>query len=163
MAMAAAAAGGRAAAAGRAAGGATKAGGAAKGGAAAAGPVSGGEIAGTAADLAKKPLHPTTPPGTPQKKPKTPQQPAGGEPPVQGGSEPQGGDQGGFWSGVRDGASQGRKMAPRTGRVNDGAGVLLGFLLWVWVVLPFLAGGKARVNAVLRAKFMNKGPDGELP
>ena len=71
---------------------------------------------------------------------------------------------GGFRRGVREGAAQGRRMAPRqvAGRsVNDGAGVLLGFLLWVWVALPYTAGGTPRVADVLRAKLTNKGRDGK--
>ena len=69
----------------------------------------------------------------------------------------------GFGAGLREGAEQGRNLAPRAG-VNEGAGALLGFLAWVWVVLPALTGGPDRVRAVLRAKFTNKGPDGsELP
>jgi hypothetical protein len=37
---------------------------------------------------------------------------------------------------------------------------MLGFLAWVWVVLPFLNGGIPRVRQVLAAKFVNQGPDG---
>lgn len=66
----------------------------------------------------------------------------------------------GFGEGLREGAEQGRTLAPRAG-VNEGAGALLGFLVWVWVVLPALIGGPARVRDVLRAKLTNKGPDGE--
>lgn len=53
--------------------------------------------------------------------------------------------------------------------VNTGAGFVLGILVWTWVVLPFLGvpksvhGGKSgveEVRNVLRAKFFNKGPDG---
>jgi hypothetical protein len=40
--------------------------------------------------------------------------------------------------------------------VRDGAGVVLGFLVWVWVVLPYLNGGTARVKQVLAAKFINQ-------
>ena len=43
---------------------------------------------------------------------------------------------------------------------SDGAGIILGFLIWVWVVLPFFNGKGAR--NVLRAKFTNKGPDGKV-
>uniref|UniRef100_UPI003B3AE343 hypothetical protein n=1 Tax=Micromonospora sp. TaxID=1876 RepID=UPI003B3AE343 len=48
--------------------------------------------------------------------------------------------------------------------VQDGAGWVLGLLLWGYVVLPFIRGGPDRVAAVLRAKFLNQAPDGtELP
>jgi len=72
---------------------------------------------------------------------------------------------GGFLSGVREGAAQGRTLPARGGSTaRDGAGVVLGFLAWVWVVLPYLNGGTAGVRNVLRAKFTNKGPDGsDLP
>jgi len=48
------------------------------------------------------------------------------------------------------------------GMANDGAGVVLAFLAWSWVVLPYLQGGPERVRNVLRAKFVNKGPKGEF-
>lgn len=72
---------------------------------------------------------------------------------------------GGFLDGVRDGAAEGRTLPARGGStVQDGAGVVLGFLVWVWVVLPYLNGGASNVGAVLKAKFTNKGPDGsDLP
>lgn len=43
---------------------------------------------------------------------------------------------------------------------QNGAGILLGFVLWVWVALPYLDGGRERVAAVLRAKLTNKAADG---
>lgn len=43
---------------------------------------------------------------------------------------------------------------------DDGAGWLLGLLLWSGVVLPFLHGGPAGVKAWWLAKFFNKAPDG---
>lgn len=47
---------------------------------------------------------------------------------------------------------------------NQGAGFVLGLLVWGWLVRPFLTGGAPQVKAVLMAKFFNKGPDGkELP
>lgn len=50
---------------------------------------------------------------------------------------------------------------PRTGgAVDTGAGFVLGLLLWAWVVLPFLRGGQTEMRKVLRAKFLNKAPDG---
>jgi hypothetical protein len=57
--------------------------------------------------------------------------------------------------------------APRPGRAaggsfgGDGAGWILGLLLWSGVVLPFLnGGGAAGVKAWWMAKFLNKAPDG---
>lgn len=47
---------------------------------------------------------------------------------------------------------------------GDGAGWVLGLLLWAGVVLPFLHGGPAGVKAWWMAKFLNKAPDGsQLP
>lgn len=45
--------------------------------------------------------------------------------------------------------------------VETGAGFLLGLFLWAWVGLPYLRGGTTEVKNVLRAKFVNKGPDGK--
>lgn len=45
--------------------------------------------------------------------------------------------------------------------VDGGAGLVLGVLVWVWVVLPFLKGGPTQVKDVLRAKFLNRSADGE--
>lgn len=48
-----------------------------------------------------------------------------------------------------------------TRRVADqGAGVILGVLLWGWVILPLLKGGPTEVKNVIRAKFVNKAKDG---
>lgn len=48
-------------------------------------------------------------------------------------------------------------LPPRAGSVaRDGSGVVLGFLLWVWVVLPYLNGGTGQVKRVLAAKFINQ-------
>lgn len=44
--------------------------------------------------------------------------------------------------------------------VHESAGFLLALLFWGWVALPFLQGGPAAVKDVIRAKFVNKGPDG---
>lgn len=44
--------------------------------------------------------------------------------------------------------------------VNDGAGWVLGLLLWGWVGVPFVKGGPAQVKKVWMAKFLNKAPDG---
>jgi hypothetical protein len=44
---------------------------------------------------------------------------------------------------------------------GDAAGLVLAGLAWVWVVRPYLQGGPGEVADVLRAKFFNKGPDGE--
>lgn len=37
---------------------------------------------------------------------------------------------------------------------------LLGFLAWAWIGLPFVKGGPTQVRNVWRAKFLNRGPDG---
>jgi len=56
-------------------------------------------------------------------------------------------------------ASTGRSWtAPPS--VNDGAGFLLAFFVWAWVVLPYFRGGTTEVKNVLRAKFTNRNPDG---
>lgn len=48
--------------------------------------------------------------------------------------------------------------------VDDGAGWVLGLLIWGWVVLPFIKGGPNQVKKTLMAKFFNKAADGsELP
>jgi hypothetical protein len=44
--------------------------------------------------------------------------------------------------------------------IEDGAFVALMVVLWCWVALPMLVGGKARLRAVLMAKFLNRKPDG---
>jgi hypothetical protein len=44
--------------------------------------------------------------------------------------------------------------------VDSGAGFVLGLLLWTWVGLPFLQAGPVGVKNMLRAKFLNKAPDG---
>lgn len=46
------------------------------------------------------------------------------------------------------------------GPVSSGAGFILAVLFWSWIALPFLKNGPAGVNAMLRAKFTNKSPDG---
>lgn len=43
---------------------------------------------------------------------------------------------------------------------GDGAGWVLGLLLWAGVALPFIQGGPAGVKAWWMAKFLNKAPDG---
>jgi hypothetical protein len=45
-------------------------------------------------------------------------------------------------------------------RVSDASGLILGLLLWGWVIVPYLKGGQAGTKAVLLAKFFNKAPDG---
>jgi len=44
--------------------------------------------------------------------------------------------------------------------VTNGAGFVLGLIVWGWIVLPFIRGGPDEVRNVARAKFLNKGPDG---
>lgn len=58
-----------------------------------------------------------------------------------------------------------RPRLPETGSTADqGAGLILGMLLWAWVGLPFLKGGPKQVKDVLRAKWLNRAPDGsDLP
>lgn len=46
--------------------------------------------------------------------------------------------------------------------VADGAGWVLGLLLWGWIGIPFLKGGPAQVKKVWMAKFLNKAPDGSF-
>lgn len=46
------------------------------------------------------------------------------------------------------------------GAVSDGAGWVLGLVLWAGVALPFIHGGPAGVKAWWMAKFLNKAPDG---
>lgn len=63
-------------------------------------------------------------------------------------------------------ADEGRPARGSSGRSvgADGAGWVLGLVLWAGVVLPFLNGGPAGVKAWWMAKFLNKAPDGsELP
>lgn len=45
--------------------------------------------------------------------------------------------------------------------VHETAGFIVGVVVWCWVVLPFLSGGPTAVKNVLRAKFVNEGPDGK--
>ena len=59
-----------------------------------------------------------------------------------------------------------RRRGPVRQAADDVAGALLAVVVWSWVVLPWLdpPRGKSRIRAVqdvLRAKFINKGPDGE--
>jgi hypothetical protein len=44
--------------------------------------------------------------------------------------------------------------------IDDGAGLILGFMVWV-VVLNFIRNGPDGVKALLRAKFLNQDPKGE--
>lgn len=43
---------------------------------------------------------------------------------------------------------------------DSGASFVLGLLVWGWLVLPFLRGGMPEVRKTIRAKFVNKAPDG---
>jgi hypothetical protein len=72
--------------------------------------------------------------------------------------------------GVAAGAAAGRgdesspSSSPRSAvarYTETGAGVVLGILFWGWVALPFLRGGMTEVRNLWRAKWLNKGPDGE--
>jgi len=51
-------------------------------------------------------------------------------------------------------------LRPSGQLVDGGAGVVLAFLFWGWVGLPFLRGGPAEVKKMLRAKWLNQAPDG---
>jgi hypothetical protein len=64
-----------------------------------------------------------------------------------------------FLAGGRAPGQRRATSAARTVR-DQGAGVILAGLVWVWVVLPYVRGGQDEVKAVLRAKFLNQGPDG---
>lgn len=83
----------------------------------------------------------------------------GSPPPDEAPAAPSGGGQ----------SSPGRSwsMPSPSGAAGDGAAILVGFLAWVWVILPFVKGvqsgegGPTRVRNVLRAKLTNKGPNGE--
>ena len=46
------------------------------------------------------------------------------------------------------------------GTVGNAAGFVLGLLFWGWVILPLVHGGPTEVRNVIRAKFLNKAPDG---
>jgi hypothetical protein len=47
---------------------------------------------------------------------------------------------------------------------DDVASVLLGLLLWGWVIRPYLAGGTQGIKNMLRAKFINQdAKGGQLP
>jgi hypothetical protein len=46
------------------------------------------------------------------------------------------------------------------GAVRDGSWIVLGFLGWVWVALPFIKSGPGGVRDVLAAKFLNRTPGG---
>lgn len=43
---------------------------------------------------------------------------------------------------------------------DDAGGLVLALVVWGWVILPFLKGGPGAVKNTLRAKFLNKAPDG---
>lgn len=62
-------------------------------------------------------------------------------------------------------ADRAATRSARGGRLtDDGAGWVLGLILWAGVALPFIKGGPAGVKAWWMAKFLNKAPDGsELP
>lgn len=61
------------------------------------------------------------------------------------------------WSGRR---GLRRIAAPAASGVQGGAGFLLALIAWGWVVMPFLEGGPAQIHKVLKAKFLNRAPDG---
>ncbi len=45
--------------------------------------------------------------------------------------------------------------------VGSGAGFILALLAWTWIGVPLLQRGPQGVKDQLRAKFLNKGPDGK--
>lgn len=62
------------------------------------------------------------------------------------------------------GQSVGKTIGSGISYANEGAGFVLGLLVWGWLVRPYLKGGTPLVKAVLMAKFFNKDPKGkELP
>lgn len=64
---------------------------------------------------------------------------------------------------TRRGAAPARATSSRGLQpVDDGAGWVLGLLLWAWIGMPFLKGGPAQVKKVWMAKFFNKAPDGSF-
>lgn len=50
--------------------------------------------------------------------------------------------------------------APTQRLGTQAAGLILGLGLWAWVIMPLITGGPSKVNAMLRAKFLNQTPDG---
>lgn len=60
----------------------------------------------------------------------------------------------------RAGSSSSSPRGGSSSGLQNGSGILLGFVLWVWVALPYLDGGRERVAAVLRAKLTNRAADG---
>ena len=46
------------------------------------------------------------------------------------------------------------------GGAQAGAGFILGLFVWGWVIMPLINGGPTKVRDTLRAKFLNKAPDG---
>jgi len=43
---------------------------------------------------------------------------------------------------------------------TEGAGFLLALFVWGWVIMPLIHAGPTGVRDMLRAKFLNKAPDG---
>jgi hypothetical protein len=58
------------------------------------------------------------------------------------------------------GAAPGRRGPTLGGGAQTAAGFLLGLFVWGWVIMPLINGGPTQVKNTLRAKFLNKGPDG---
>lgn len=44
---------------------------------------------------------------------------------------------------------------------QSAAGLILGLLVWGWVIMPLISNGPTGVKDMLRAKFFNKGPKGD--
>jgi len=77
---------------------------------------------------------------------------AAGQPPVQ---QPPARDP------VASGSATGPGWRPTLGDgAQSAAGFLLGLFVWGWLIMPLINGGPTRVRDTLRAKFLNKGPDG---
>ena len=59
-----------------------------------------------------------------------------------------------------------QKPAPEAAKPSGGGGsagpFVLGVIAYAWVVLPLIQGGPTRMKAVWRAKFLNRGPKGEV-
>jgi len=64
-------------------------------------------------------------------------------------------------AGAALGQSVGKSIGSGISYANQGAGFVLGLLVWGWLVRPFLDGGVPGVKAVLMAKFFNKGTNGK--
>ena len=86
--------------------------------------------------------------------------PAVGQPAPPPAARPHRAARAGFNAGFAGGRGLRRVAAPVASGVQGGAGFLLALITWGWVVMPFLEGGPAQIHKVLKAKFLNRAPDG---